>query len=287
MREFWARGSSAGPWGWISGVPILCWLFLRLCQVSPVLCYAASGLSFQSQSAGSPHWNAFMFHYFAKDSPARTTSSVFEPIPWVETQSHVVLPVSLRFFFLQCLGDKTSNLKFASILSAAFPIHMQRLQEPRAKMPLCSVTAQPGAVRRSNNVNKRVDEEQKINKPAIVPVRIAATRKLKNYTWHMLPGCTQHCCSLRNRGHQVQRKPRFAKKISIYKKWWGYKSVVFFSASLRLHIYFYGLKLNSKKSHYCVHLILERWPTLKLKKVFLKLHYTQRTTSSTVCYFKR
>lgn len=68
---------------------------------------------------------------------------------------------------------------------------MHRLQEPRAKMPLCSVTAQPGALRRSNNVNKRADEEQKINKLAIVPVRIAATRKLKNYTWHMLPGCTQ------------------------------------------------------------------------------------------------
>lgn len=102
-----------------------------------------------------------MFHYPPKDNPARTTSSVFKSIPWVETQSHVVLPISLRFFLLQCLGDKTSNLKFASILSAAYPIHMHHLQEPRAKMPLCSVTAQPGAVRRSNNVNKRADEEQK------------------------------------------------------------------------------------------------------------------------------
>lgn len=204
-----------------------------------------------------------MFHYFAKDNPARTTNNVFKSIPWAETQSHLVLPISLRFFLLQCLGDKTSNLKFASILSAAFPIHMHHLQEPRAKMPLCSVTAQPGAVRRSNNVNKRADEEQKINKPAIVPVRIAATRKLKNYTWHMLPGCTQHCCSTLKSQLLGTKKTNIWKKKSIYKIWWGYKNVIFFSASLRLHVYFYGLKNHSKKSHYCVHLILERWHRLQ------------------------
>lgn len=184
---------------------------------------------------------------FCKGQPASTTSSVFESIPWVGAQSHVVPPISLRFFLLQCLGDKTSNLKFASILSAAFPIHMQRLQEPRAKMPLRSVTAQPGAVRRSNNVNKRADEEQKINKPAIVLVRIAATRKLKNYTWHMLPGCTQHCCSTLKSWPPGTKKTKICKK-KIYKTWWGYNNVIFFSASLGLHIYFYGFKHNSKKS---------------------------------------
>lgn len=62
--------------------------------------------------------------------------------------SHAVIPISLRFVLLECLGDETSDLKFASILSVAFPIHMHRLQEPRAKMPLYSVTNKPGAVKR-------------------------------------------------------------------------------------------------------------------------------------------
>lgn len=83
-------------------------------------------------------------------------------------------------------------------------------------MPLCSVTAHPGAVRRSNNVNKRLDEEQKINKPAIVPVRIAATRKLKNYTWHMLPDCTQHCCSTLKSWPPGTQKTKICKKKLIH-----------------------------------------------------------------------
>lgn len=243
-----SRGSAAGPWGWIAGVLILCRLSFRFCLANTGLWCSASGLSFQPQDAGSPHWNTFMFHYCAKDNPARTVSSVFKSIPWVGTQSHIVLSISLRFFLLQCLGDTTSSLKFASILSAAFPIHMHRLQEPRAKMPLCSVTAQPGALRRSNNVNKRADEEQKINKPALVPVRIAATRKLKNYTWHMLPGCTQALLfSSKIVATRYKENQDLQKKKSIYKPWWGYKNVIFLSASLRLHIYFYGLKHNCKE----------------------------------------
>lgn len=126
---------------------------------------------------------------------------------------------------------------------------MHCLQEPRAKMPLCSVTAQPGALRRSNNVNKRADEEQKINKPALVPVRIAATRKLKNYTWHMLPGCTQallfssEIVATRykeNQDLQKKKKNQFTNPGEVTK-------MSFSSASLRLLIYFYGLKHNSKE----------------------------------------
>lgn len=69
-------------------------------------------------------------------------------------QKHIcaILPVSLRFVLFSCLGDKSSNLKFASILSVAFPIHMHCLREPRAKMPLCSVTNKPGAFERSNRM---------------------------------------------------------------------------------------------------------------------------------------
>lgn len=191
-----SRGSSAGPWVGF----LVSWSCAGSSSGSPgkpssvVLCLRP-GLS--AQGAGSPHWNTSMFHYFAKDNPARTMSNIFQ----VYTLSRNSKPrCSPRFPW-----DFFSSFSAWGIKPVIWNLHPYYLLPSPS---ICTISKSPGqrchyAQSLPSQVHsgdltmliKRADEEQKINKPAIVPVRIAATRKLKNYTWHMLPGCTQHCCS--------------------------------------------------------------------------------------------